>query len=149
MAPVRFTCVQVMKIGPDEVRAGILDVEQWTDFRGYGPLPGIRRATFVERTPEVVGSRIAVENEDGSTHVEQIVAWGDEIAMRMSSFSPPLSRLATHFDESWRFETIADGTRVERTFVLHAKSAWTRPLLSLIALPLRRAVARHLASMAG
>ena len=62
----------------------------------------------------------------------------------MADFSPPLSRLATRFEEEWVFERAGDNTHVARTFRLYPKSVLTRPAVWLISLPLRRAVARHL-----
>ena len=41
----------------------------------------------------------------------------------MKDFSPPLSRLATGFVETWEFERLDDGTRVVRSFEMHPKSA--------------------------
>ena len=65
----------------------------------------------------------------------------------MGDFSPPLSRLATGFEETWDFRCIGPDTRVVRTFELHATSRATRPLLWLISLLLKRAIARHLRQM--
>ena len=65
----------------------------------------------------------------------------------MGEFSPPLSRLATGFEETWDFRCIGPDTRVVRTFELHATSRATRPLLWLISLLLKRAIARHLRQM--
>jgi hypothetical protein len=62
----------------------------------------------------------------------------------MKEFSPPLSRLATEFEESWAFERVGTATRVTRTFGLHPKSGLARPALWLISFLLKRAVARHL-----
>lgn len=68
--------------------------------------------------------------------------------MKLQAFTPPLSRLATHFIEEWRFEVGDGGTLVTRTFQLFAASAWTRPFLWMISLFFRRAIAQHLAEMA-
>jgi hypothetical protein len=43
---------------PEDISRQILDITNWFDFKGYGPLPGIRAAGFEVRTPEIVGSRI-------------------------------------------------------------------------------------------
>ena len=50
-------------------------------------------------------------------------------------------------DETWEFEQVAGLTRVVRSFALHPRSAATRPLLWLISVLLRRAIARHLRQM--
>ena len=87
-------------------RQQILDLGLWPSFQGYGPLPGIRAAEYEARTPEVVGTRIRVTDTDGSSHVEEIVEWEPDrrIRLRMGEFSPPLSHLATGFDETFEFE---------------------------------------------
>lgn len=112
-------------------------------------LPGIKAAEFEVRTPGVVGSRIRVTNMDGSSHIEEIMEWqpGHSLRLRMNGFSPPLSRLATEFVESWAFERVGTATRVTRSFELHPKSAVARPALWLISRLLKRAIARHLRQM--
>lgn len=149
MKPVVFSCTDTLPQPPEAIAGQILDVDRWKDFRGYGPLPGIRSAEFTLRTPQVVGSRIRVVNTDGSTHVEEIVEWNPATRLRlaMADFSPPLSRLATRFEEVWTFERLPEGTRVVRSFTLHPRSAIARPVLWLISLLLRRAIARNLAEI--
>ena len=149
MKPISFSCEETLAVPPERIAEQILDLDRWPGFEGYGPLPGIRAAEFEVRTPEVVGSRIRVTDTDGSSHVEEIVEWEPDrrLRLRMGEFSPPLSRLATWFDETWRFERTGEATRVVRSFELHPRSAATRPLLWLISALLRRAIARHLRQM--
>ena len=138
-----------MPITATQLCRQIVELERWSGFRGWGPLPGIREARFERRTDDAIGSRIRVINTDGSTHVEEIVEWDPErrLVLRMSEFSPPLSALASHFEERWEFEPSSDRRpelRVVRSFRLHPRSRLARPVLRLIAAMLRRAVARHL-----
>ncbi len=49
-------------------------------------------------------------------------------------FFPSSSHLATHFEETWEFQSVGDRTRVTRSFELTPKSALTRPLLWVISL---------------
>jgi hypothetical protein len=149
MKPITFTCEATLPQKPEEIASQILDLSRWPDFNGYGPLPGIKQAEFETKTAEIVGTRIRVTNRDGSTHVEEIVEWQPTRRMRlhMSKFSPPVSRLATAFDETWQFEPDGDRTHVVRSFEMHPKSAMTRPLLWLISFLLKRAIARHLEQM--
>ena len=80
-----------LKLSPEQVGEAMLQLENWTDFRGYGPLPGIREARFRVRTPDVVGTEIAVTNTDGSGHVEQITEWlGPDIVMRFDEPTRPI-----------------------------------------------------------
>ncbi len=149
MNPVCFSCETTLPLRPNEIAEQVLDITNWPDFEGYGPLPGIKSAEFEVRTPEIVGSRIRVENTDGSSHVEEIVEWESERSLRlnMAEFSAPLSRLATDIGETWEFERAGDTTNVVRSFQLHARSALTRPFLWLISKLLKRAIDRHLRQM--
>ena len=124
MKSITFSCEETLAMPPEEIARQILDLDLWPGFEGYGPLPGIRAAEFEARTPEVVGTRIRVTDTDGSSHVEEIVEWEPDrrIRLRMGGFSPPLSRLATGFDETFEFERTGERTRVVRRFELHPKS---------------------------
>lgn len=149
MKPITFSCTETILLAPEDIAGQILDLAKWTDFKGYGVLPGIKAAAFETRTPGVVGTRIKVANTDGSSHVEEIVEWQPDRRLRldMKDFSPPLSRLATGFVETWEFERITNGTRVVRSFEMHPKFFLARPVLWLISFLLKRAVARHLSQM--
>lgn len=146
MRPVTFTCHETVPLSPDAIAGQILDLANWPNFTGYGGLPGIRAATFETRTPYVVGTRIRVTNTDGSRHVEEVVEWRppDRLCLRFGDFSPPVSRLATHFEEVWEFRPRDEQTLVIRTFHLHPRSGLTRVALWLISFLLKRAVLRHL-----
>jgi hypothetical protein len=149
MRPITFSCTETLPLAPEDVARQILELSNWTDFKGYGVLPGIRAAAFEVRTPGVVGTRIRVTSTDGSSHVEEVAEWEPATRLRldMKEFSPPLSRLATGFEETWVFERLGGGTKVVRSFQLHPKSYFARPALWLISLLLRRAIARHLRQM--
>lgn len=146
MKPVRFSCVETLSLPPEAIAAQILDVANWPDFAGYGPLPGIESAVFERREDGVVGSRIRVTNRDGSAHVEEIVEWDvkHRLRLRMHEFSPPLSRLATEFFETWELTQCDAATRVVRSFEMVPRSVWSRPLLWMISKLLKRAISRHL-----
>jgi hypothetical protein len=146
LKPITFACEETLGIGPEQIAGQILDLAQWPSFQGYGVLPGIKATEYEVRTPEIAGSRIRVTDTDGSSHMEEIVEWEPDrrLRLRMGEFSPPLSRLATEFDETWHFEPTGEGTRVVRSFELHPKSSVTRPLLWLISILLKRAIAQHL-----
>ncbi|WP_165253498.1 SRPBCC family protein [Paludisphaera soli] len=149
MKPVSFSCRETLPCPPERIARLILDLSLWPQFRGYGVLPGIKSAEFERQTPEIVGTRIRVANTDGSTHVEEIVEWDPQrrLMLRMGDFSPPLSRLATHFEESWDFSPAVDETQVVRSFELQPMSARARPVLWMISLFLKRAIDGHLREM--
>lgn len=146
MKPITFACHETLPLAPEEIDQQILDVAKWPDFRGYGPIPGIKSAEFETRTPNVVGTRIRVTNLDESSHVEEIVEWQPDrrLQLQMGNFSKPLSRLATSFVETWEFERVGNETKAIRSFELNAKSMLTKPVLWLISFFLKRAIARHL-----
>jgi hypothetical protein len=149
MKPITFTCRETLPLAPEEVARQILDLTKWPDFHGYGPIPGIKVAEFDGQTPCITGTRIRVTNLDGSSHVEEIVEWQPDhrIRLEMKEFSPPLSRLATRFEETWEFKRTGNETHVTRSFRLHAKTFPARLLLWVISFFLKRAIARHLREM--
>ena len=146
MKPITFACQETLSLAPKDIAEQILDVTKWPNFRGYGPIPGIKSAEFETRTPSVVASRILVTNLDGSSHVEEIVEWQPDrrLRLQMGNFSKPLSGLATGFVETWEFERVGNETKVTRSFEMNAKSALAKPVLWLISFFLKRAIARHL-----
>jgi hypothetical protein len=149
MNPINFSCEETLSLTPEDIGRQILDLTRWPEFHGYGPIPGIKGAEFDVQTAGIVGSRIRVTNRDGSSHVEEIVEWqpGQRLRLCMKEFSPPLSRLATGFEESWEFKRLEGGTRVTRSFQLHPRSVPARLLLWVISFFLRKAIARHLREM--
>jgi hypothetical protein len=151
MKPITFSCEALLPQAPAEIAAQILDVSNWTDFTGYGIIPGIASAEFETRTDDVVGSRIRVINKDGSTHIEEIVVWEIDKRLRldMKEFSPPLSRLASGFEESWEFNREGELTHAVRSFIIYPRSFLTRPLLRFVSIFLRKAIARHLEFLRG
>jgi hypothetical protein len=147
--PVTFACHAVLPHAPAWVCEQIARVEDWGEFRGYGPLPGIDSAHYEQRTPHMKGSRIRVRSRDGSAHVEEVLEWspGMRVVMRLYEFTPPLSALADQFVEEWDLAPDSVGTRVRRRFSMYPRNTFARPLLWLISLLLRRAIARHLEQM--
>jgi hypothetical protein len=149
MRAISFSCEATLPLAPEEIARQILDLANWSAFHGYGPIPGIKLAVFDVQAPCVVGSRIRVTNSDGSSHIEEVVEWQPDyrLGLHMKEFSPPLSRLATRFEETWKFERTEAGTHVIRSFRLLAKSAQAWPLLRLISFFLQVAIARQLREM--
>lgn len=151
MKAIVFAVSMDLNLSPEAICRGIFDLDRWPDFTGYGILPGIRNAEFLTRPEGLVGTRIAVTNTDGSTHVEEVMSWdgSKRLVMRLAEFSPPLNRLASHFEEHWHFEPHKQGqTRVTREFHLYPLNPGGGIALRLIAPLLRRAASRHLAGMA-
>ena len=149
MKPVTFSCEETLSLTPDTIARQILDVSKWPEFKGYGFIPGVKKAEFEVQTPQIVGSRIRVTNTDGSRHVEVIFEWQPDqrLTLMMKDFSPPLSFLATSFEETWEFNRLSHATEVTRSLKLHARSSLTRIALVAISWFLKKAIARHLRQM--
>lgn len=150
MQPITFACSRFIPHSAAEICAAIADASRWSEFKGYGPLPGIDNAEYAGRTDNMVGSQIRVRNRDGSEHIEEIIVWepGSRVIMQLHGFTPPLSRLATHFIEEWDFAVQDKGTLVTRRFQMFGRQPLGRPILWLISLLFRQAVRQHLSDMA-
>ena len=150
MKPISIKIVGRIRKPSQDICAQFLDLERWTDFKGYSILPGIEKAVFEIRTPSIVGSRINVQNSDGSSHVEEIVRWdtSNGIAMRFEDFSPPLKNIASHFIETWEFHPAADGTEVTRSMVMVPKSFLGWLILLPISKLMKKAFEKNLAESA-
>ena len=150
MRPVTFARSEFIPRQAEAIAAEIADVARWSEFGGYGPLPGIASATYERRTNNMVGSLVRVCNTDGSEHVEEIRVWkpATHIEIKLHEFTPPLHLLATHFVETWRFREREGGTMVTRTVAMYSRQPAAWPLLWLVSLLLRRAIGRHLTGMA-
>ena len=149
MRPIRVSSRGLIPKSPAEIAAEIADLDNWTDFKGYGILPGVAGAEYGLKTDEMVGSRIHVRNTDGSTHIEEILVWDppERLLLKLREFSRPLSRLADYFTEEWLFELRGDTTQVTRRFEMFPRRALTRPMLWVISRFFRRAIDRHLAQL--
>ncbi len=123
MKPINISITGVTAQSSQELCAEFLDIERWSDFKGYSILPGIKSASFEVKTPGLLGSRIRVQNSDGSGHVEEIIAWDVEnkIELKFQEFQPPLQKIATHFIETWDFRKASVGTHVTRSMRMYPK----------------------------
>lgn len=150
MKPITFSSQLLIGLSPAEIADKITDLSNWPEFTGYAILPGIKKAEFERKTEDWVGTRIKVENLDGSNHVEEIYQWDLEkgLGLKLFEFSAPLSNMATHFLEEWEFAIKEDGTFVNRSFQLFPKNFLTKPFLWIISQFFRRAIKKHLSQIA-
>lgn len=143
--PCFTTCTQ-LAASPSAVFDAIVDLSRWSSFRGYGPLPGIVRASLPEGECMREGARVRVENTDGTVHHEVVRVFepGRRYVVRME-VSPSAARVLRHVDETVELEpTAAGGTEMRRTFEIVPRAWFTTPLCWLVARgPLRRAVDAH------
>ena len=151
MKPIEFEVKKIIKSPAKEISKKALDVTTWSSFEGYGILPGIERAEFEKRTKKIIGSRIRVQNSDGTEHFEEVLEWvpGKKIVMKIHEFPTTLSYLTTHFIEEWNFEKSGKNeTLVTRKFQLYPTSFLTRPFLSQIAAFIEKSIAKQLDEIA-
>jgi len=132
-------------LSPDDSIREILDVEKWITFKGYGPIPGVASAKSVASEGSIIGTKIFVENTDGSKHIETITSYVPQqsLEMHISNFTSPMQILATHFVERWEFYGNSTPYFVTRTFQLYPKSKLTFIPLWIISWFLKVAIARH------
>ncbi|MBI5932374.1 MAG: SRPBCC family protein [Chloroflexi bacterium] len=150
MKPIEIKIVGTIHKTPQDICAQFLDLERWSDFKGYSILPGIESAAFENRTPAILGSRIKVQNTDGSSHVEEIIRWDTArgIAMKFQDFSPPLQSVASHFIETWEFHPSAEGTMVTRSMSMVPKNALGWLILFPISKLMKKAFEKNMAETA-
>jgi hypothetical protein len=105
MKPIEIRIFGHTKQSSQEICSQLLDLERWSEFKGFFILPGIKSASFEKKPPDILGSRIKVQNEDGSSHFEEIIEWDvtRKVSLRFQEFDSPLKQLATHFIETWIF----------------------------------------------
>lgn len=123
MKPIEISIRGYTKRSPQEICTEFLDTERWSDFKGYLMLPGIKSASFESKTPSIVGSRIKVQNTDGSSHVEEIIEWNVEnkMALKFQEFDSPLKNFASHFIETWELVPTNNGTEITRSIAMYPK----------------------------
>lgn len=134
---------------PQTVFALAVDGERFPSlFRGYGPIPGLRRITL--HGPLAVGVTRDVEGEDGAVMLETVTALdpGRRHAYTLSRLRAPLSWLVRAGHADWDFAPRDGGTDI----VWRYRFEPTSPLAWPIAAPLLRvfmqgAMRRCLAAM--
>jgi len=130
---------------PRYIFDSFMQIEKWNDFKGFGIIPGIKTANFIVKSESIKGSIIRVENTDGSSHKEEILAFEIDkyLKIKLYDFSKPLSYFATHFLEEWALKKMEDGYKVERSMTLFSKGTISRFILKVISLSLKNAIQKH------
>jgi hypothetical protein len=151
MRPVEIKIRGYSQKSSQEICSAFLDTERWSEFKGYFILPGIREARFEIRTPTVVGSRIKVQNTDGSSHVEEIIEWDvfNRIALRFQEFDAPLKYFASHFIEAWGFSKLDNGTEVSRIMTMYPRGVFGWLMLVPISRLMKKAFEKNLVQLSG
>ena len=151
MKPIEIKILGHTQKSSQEICLELLDTERWSEFTGYSILPGIEHAHFETKTPGLVGSRINVQNTDGSSHVEEIIEWDvdNKVALRFQEFDSPLKHLATHFVETWEFRKSANGTEMSRTMTMVPKGIFGWFMLLPISRLMKKAFEKNLIQTGG
>ena len=150
MAPMNtlvLSCHHTTSMPVAKIAEGILDLDMWKTFKGWGPLPGIEKAEFERRTDEIVGTKFRVKDTRGGAHAETITQWDlpHLIEIRLDEFEKPLSLLATVFIERWIFRERDDGAvEIERRMQMTPRSVFSVPALVLIRWMMRKALLRSM-----
>lgn len=95
MKPITFSCTATPGLPSEDIARQTLDVSRRRASKGFAVIPGIKGAKFEVRTPGVVGSRVRVTNQDGSSHVGEVVEWEPRgrVTLHLKEFSAPPARL--------------------------------------------------------
>jgi hypothetical protein len=137
---------------PEAVWAALTDLDNMPLFSGYGPIPGIAEARWIDGSSFRAGAVREIRNRDGSTHREDVAAAVAPTLLedRIHGFTSPLRFLVREARDRFVLtaEQRGNGTRLERTFTLELRSAVVAPLAALLLPLLRRAIRRHHAALA-
>lgn len=124
--------------------------ENLTSFVGYGPIPGIREARYLEPRSIGVGARRTVLKLDGTTHVEEITEFvpGRRHVSRIVGLTGFFGVIVRDLHDVWDFEAASGNTtRVTRSFIIDAR-IFTAPIALALVPFLRRAIRRDLSNTA-
>jgi len=149
---LRLSETASFQASPEAVWATLANLDNMALFSGYGPIPGIAEARWIEGDSFRAGAVREIRNRDGSVHREDIAAAVAPSLLedRIHGFTSPLRFLVREARD--RFVLVADeqgnGTRLDRTFTLELRSALVAPLAALLLPLLRRAIRRHHANLA-
>lgn len=141
---IAFTTITPIAASRERAFACVADPARWSSFVGFGPVPGIARGEPSE-FPQRVGTRIRLENRDGSRFEETVTAYepGRRYTVRVHVDAPG-SWFLRGVDETFDFEPAASGTRLVRTLRIEPRAFWAIPLAFLFAHALLKiAVRRH------
>lgn len=138
-----------IQASPETVWSTLSDIENMTMFSGFGPIPGIASARWIEGDVCRTGAVREVRNRDGSTHREDVVLADPPHALedRVYGFTSPFRFLVREARDRFELTPSAGGTTLQRTFTLELTSPIASPLAALLLPALHRAVQRHLSTL--
>jgi ribosome-associated toxin RatA of RatAB toxin-antitoxin module len=129
-----FTTTHLFRVTPERLFDFTNDAPNFVSFVGFGPIPGIRKATYETVGEPRIGSKRRITKTDGTEHFEELVVFDRprRHVSRITGLSPPFSWLVRYGEDDWKFMPSNSGTLIERTFAFEL----TNPLAALPAFPL-------------
>ncbi len=142
---ITFTVEVTYHQEPCYIFDSFMQIEKWSDFKGFGIIPGIKNANYIVKSESIIGSLIQVENSDGSSHKEEIIDYKKDsyLKIKMFDFSKPLSFFSPFFIEEWALRKMEYGFKFERSMTLYSKGFFSDLILKLISISLKSAIQKH------
>ena len=110
-------------------------------LHALGPIPGVRRAHMVDDQPPAMGAKREVIFSDGSTMLEEILAFDRPTRhcyRWLKPPAPPFNRLVRSACSDVRFTPTAAGARVDWSYRFELTSPWISPIALLAAMLMQR-----------
>lgn len=139
----------VFDASPAKTWEAFASIEAMSTFVGYGPIPGIASARWIEGEGGT-GSVREVTNTDGSRHREEVIAFTPHQRMedRIYGMTSPFRFLVREARDTFELSPDGEGTRLVRTFRFTLRSVLWWPVAVLALALFRRAMRRHHAAVA-
>ena len=143
---LEFKLTETFSMQADEFINEIFIAENWSKFKGYGILPGVKHVVITNENKSKIGTKFNVTNTDGSKHVETVVEYipNKLLVLKFSDFTKPLSNYASHFIEIYKFDNVEDKTHLERTFQMYTLNISGKIILYLMKYFMKKAIRKHL-----
>jgi uncharacterized protein YndB with AHSA1/START domain len=146
---VELTRTALFTAPPERVWELLTDMSLMALFNGWGPIPGIADAKWVEGDGHP-GSIRVVSNRDGTKHREEVMARErpTRIEDRIFALESPLRFMVHDVRDTFLLAAEGQGTRLRRTFTFELSSTFWWPMAMVIRLAMGLAVSRHHAEIA-
>ena len=135
MEPVSVAQSHVVAVTVEDAYARTLPIDLTVIFdRWFGPLPPIRQVREQDSEWGTVGQTRTVALKGGGTMREELLAVDAPRSFdyRLTGITGALAPLVDHIDGAWSFAAAGTGTEITWSWVLHPKSAVTRPVVVLL-----------------
>lgn len=143
---IEFKITGNFKMQADEFINEIFVAENWSEFKGYGILPGVKHVEIRDYSKSKVGTKFNVTNTDNSRHIETVVEYipNKLLVLKFSDFTKPLSNYVSHFIETYKFDRVKNKTHLERTFQMYPLNVSGKIMLYMIKYFMKKAIRKHM-----